>query len=413
MTAAVSALYRKAGSLAVAQVIGMVVPLVTVPYLARVLGPEGWGPVVAAQGLGNWLLLVLEFGFELSGTRDVARARLDESELRAVVNGVQSAKAILVALLVPIVALTLWLVPMMREWTDLVAWSIVFAVLRGYSPLWFYQGVERQGLAAYVDMGSRALAALGVLFVVHGPDDGVRVLQLQAAFAGLSLLLLTWGMRREVPVRLFSARAGIATLRGGSSMFAMRASSGLYIQANALILSALAGPATVAFFGGAERIVRAAINLLQPLTQVFLPRVSFLRASDPAAARTLVRQTLWTVGGFGLVMGVAAMVGAPWLVRIILGPGYDAAIPVLRIFGLLPILVSITTVIGLYWALPFGRDRLMLGAVVLAGATNVALAMLLVPRWSASGMAASAVIAELVILVIIGMAYRRAESPDE
>ena len=70
----------------------------------------------------------------------------------------------------------------------------------------------------------------------------------------------------------------MATLRENWSIFACRVSSGLYIQANTLVLSALASPAIVAFFGGAERIIRAAINLLQPLTQAFLPRLSFLRA---------------------------------------------------------------------------------------------------------------------------------------
>ncbi len=409
MTATAGALYRKASSLAAAQLIGMVVPLVTIPYIARVLGPDAWGPVVAAQGLGNWLLLVLEFGFELSGTRDAARARVDDGHLGAVVHGVQSAKAILVLTVIPIAALTLLLVPAMRDWLDLVAWAVLFAILRGYSPLWFYQGIERQGVATYIDMASRAAAALGVFFVVHGPGDGVRVLQLQAGFAALSLAILSWGMHRHVPLRLFSARAGVETLRGGSSMFAVRASSGLYIQANALLLSALASPATVAVFGGAERIIRAAINLLQPMTQVILPRVSFLQASDPAAARRLVLHALWSVGGLGLAMGATAMVGAPVLVRVILGPGYEAAIPVLRVFALLPILVAVTTVLGLYWALPLGRDRLMLGSVLLAGGTNVALAMVLVPRWSAAGMAASAIVAEAVVLTIIGAAYLRAE----
>src|SRR5438045_1958410 len=51
------------------QVVGMVAPLIAVPYLARVLGPEGWAPVIVAQGLANWITLVLEFGFDLSGTR--------------------------------------------------------------------------------------------------------------------------------------------------------------------------------------------------------------------------------------------------------------------------------------------------------------------------------------------------------
>ncbi|HEY5492349.1 MAG TPA: oligosaccharide flippase family protein, partial [Gemmatimonadaceae bacterium] len=100
-------LAKNAGALFVGQAVGLVVPLLTIPYLARVLGPTGWGPVLAAQALGNWLLLVLEFGFELSGTRAVARARTEPHTMSDVVHGVQSAKAVLALSALPIVVIGL------------------------------------------------------------------------------------------------------------------------------------------------------------------------------------------------------------------------------------------------------------------------------------------------------------------
>src|SRR6476661_3599169 len=62
-------LARNALALFGGQLVGLVGPLLTIPYLARVLGPEAWAPILVAQGLANWLMLVLEFGFDLSGTR--------------------------------------------------------------------------------------------------------------------------------------------------------------------------------------------------------------------------------------------------------------------------------------------------------------------------------------------------------
>ena len=400
-------LFRNAGTLLAAQGIGLVVPLITIPYLARVLGPSAWGPVLAAQALGNWLLLLLEFGFELSGTRAVARARAAPETMGDVVHGVQSAKAFLVLGAVPIVLIAFVSLPALRNNPALLGWTFVFAALRGFNPLWFYQGIERLNAAVFVDTGARATAALGVFFVVHGPADGARVLALQAVFAGLSLLVLTGWLTRHVSLRLPSAAAALRTLREGGSIFAMRAWGGLYIQANALILSALASAATVAFFGGAERIIRAAINLLQPLTQVFLPRVSFLHAADPPAARRMVRHALMGVGGAGAAMGLAAFFGAPILIRFLLGPGYVAAIPVLRLLGLLPFLVAVNTVIGIYWALPFGHERFVLLSIVTAGITNVALAVVFVPRWGAAGMAASAIAAEVMVFALLMALYIR------
>ena len=68
-----SKLAGDAGTLFVAHVLGLVVPFITVPYLARVLRPEGFGLLIFAQSFGLWLALVIEFGFDLSGTRGISR----------------------------------------------------------------------------------------------------------------------------------------------------------------------------------------------------------------------------------------------------------------------------------------------------------------------------------------------------
>jgi PST family polysaccharide transporter len=120
-----------------------------------------------------------------------------------------------------------------------------------------------------------------------------------------------------------------------------------------------------------------------------------------------VRHALLFVGGVGLAMGLVASIGAPLLVHLLLGPGYETAIPVLRLFGLLPLLVAVTTVLGIYWAIPFGHDRAVLVAILTAGLANVVLAFALVPRWGALGMAASAILAEVVVLGFFGTLYLR------
>jgi polysaccharide transporter, PST family len=390
-----------------AQLVGMAAPLLTIPWLARVLGPAGWAPVLLAQGLAAWLLLVLEFGFDLSGTRAVARARATGTELAEVVSGVQGARLLLVAATIPLVAAVLLLVPALRSDPRLVAWALAFAVLRGFNPLWFFQGMERVHGAVLVDITTRTAAAAGVFVLVQSPGDGWKVLALQAVMAGLALLILTRTMHRHLAFHRPQLSSALATLRQGSTMFACRASSGLYMQANTLILGAMAPPLTVALFGGAERIVRAAVNLLQPLTQAFLPRLSWMQAVDARGADTTVRWSLLGVGLLGALLGASAWLGAPILVQVILGRGYEGAVPVLRTLAILPPLVAVNTVLAIYWAIPLGRERAFLGAILAAGAVNVALAVMLVPRHGAGGMATAAAAAEVVIFAVLGTLYLR------
>jgi len=402
-----SSLTANLGALFGSHAIGLVVPLLTVPYLARVLRPEGWAPVLVAQALASWVVLLLDYGFDLSGTRAVAVARARGDDVGEIVWGIQGAKLLLIpfaSLLMLVAALT---VPALRDDRVLAIWTCVFALARGLNPFWYFQGLERVRSAVTIDTTCKVLGVLGVLFVVHEPAHGWRVLALQACFALLSLLLLTWRLTGEVPPRALSVRTAVATLLGSWTLFAFRASSTLYMQANTVILGLWGSSAAVAAYGGAERVVRAAINLLEPATRVFLPRVSYLGASDPVRAGQLIRRSLVLLTAAATAIGAALALLAPVVVTLLLGTGYEDAVPVLRVLALLVPIIAIGTVLGAFWALPFGRDRVMLSVTASAGMLNLLLVLLLVPRMAARGMSVAVVLAELLVAATLGVMYAR------
>jgi PST family polysaccharide transporter len=408
-------LRRNAALLLIGNAISLAAPLITVPYLARVLGPEGWAPVLLAQALAAWLVMVMEFGFELSGTRALARTRGDAVERAAVVQGVTSAKLLLAPVVTLVLILVFALTPGLRASSrgltligqPLLGWTLLYVLLRGLNPFWFFQGLERVGAAVLVDSGARLAAAFGVFLAVHDPNDAPTVLALQAVAALVATLVLTRWMARDTAVAAPSVTKGLAMLREGLTLFTFRAASGGFAALNLFIVSLLGTPVLVAVFGGAERIIRAGISTLHPLTQALLPRVSFLRATDSDAADRLVQRSLLVTGGLGVVIGATAFLGAPLLVHLLLGPGYDGAVPLLRILALLPPLVAIDTVLGLHWAVPHGHDRPFLATMLVAGSLNVALAIALLPRFGASGVSAAVVLAECGGMLALVTLWRR------
>lgn len=380
-----------------AHLVGMAVPILTIPYLARVLRPEGWGVVVFAQSFAAWLILVLEFGFDLSGTRAVARVRAADDERTRVVAGIQGAKALVLVIASAGTGALFFLVPLFRGYPSILFWAWAYAVLRGLSPFWYFLGQERMRTPAVLDAVTKVLAAAGIFVWVHSPADGWRVLALQAGGAGVSLAIMTTWLYREVTPLIPSLALTSATLKDAVGVFIFRASSGLYIQANAFVLGLMTTPQVVAFFGGAEKIVRAAINLLHPLSQALFPRLSLLVVADPIAARRVFRWCLAGMLALGLAMGVTAFWAAGPLVALFLGPGYEAAVPVLRILAVLPPVVAVGTVFGIHWALPMGFDRPFYRLVLAGGALNLTLAVVLAPRFGAPGMAFSVVAADVLV----------------
>jgi PST family polysaccharide transporter len=372
-------------------------PLATVPYLTRVLRPGVWGVVVFSQAFATWLAVVLHYGFAFSATRMVARERDDPGQVARIVSAVQGAKLLLLMLVAAAAAAAFLFVPVFGREPRYLVWALATAVLQGFLPMWYFQGVERMRGVATLDVLTRVGAAAGVFVLVRDPAHGWRVLALQAVAALLSAGAATAWMYREVPFRAGTPREWTGALRDGWALFVFTGAASAYTTANSFTLGLFAGPHAVAFFGSAEKLVRAASSLLAPVSQALYPRINHMVVHDRPAAAALVRRSLVPIAAIGVATGAAIMIGAPLLTRVLFGPGYEPVTPVLRIMAFLPPILAVGTVLGLNWILPLGRDRAYVRFVLAAGAANLVLAALLAPRYGASGMAVAAVLAEAVV----------------
>lgn len=396
-----SVVAKNAAVLYLLQAAGYILPLLVLPYLARVLRPTGWGLVLLAQSFAAWLTLLVEYGFNLWATRAVAQRRAEPHLLGEIVAGVQGAKALLSIAALLIVAVSAAAVPTFRLHPDYALWTGAIAVAYGFSPLWYFQGVERMRAPVSVDVAGRVLASAGIFVWVKQPADGWIVLALQAAAGALTAGVATVWLYKEIPARRPHFAEAIRTLREAASLFMFRGASGVYTLANSFILGILTTTQAVAYYGAGEKIVRAAISLLEPVSQALYPRISHLAVHDRRRAAHVVRQSLIALTVLGTLIGGLLAWLAPVLIRFVLGPGYDAAVPVLQVLALLLPVVAVGTVLGIQWALPLGLDRPFYHLVLAAGALNIVLAVLLAPRYGAVGMAVSVVLAQ--VLVSLGL----------
>lgn len=390
-----------------AQVAVVVLPLVTLPYLARVLGPEGLGPVVVAQALGLWLGTIIEYGFNLGATRDVAREREDPAALGQTVSGVLGAKLILVGGSVFLAAAAL-AVPALRANPELLVLGWLTAVAQGLYPLWFFQGMERLRLPATLEVLGRGATAALILVLVRDADDGWVVLALQAGTGLIGLVVATMIMYRSVPALRPRLSSAVDMLRRARHLFVYNGAVSLYSSANALVLGLLAPGPQVAFFGAAEKLTRAAGRLTTPISQAVFPRMSLLVARDAQArARRLALLTLVILMALTLIGSTVLILFAPTIVSVLFGSEFEQATSVLRILALTIPLVALSSVLGQQWMIPRGMDRPFVRVILFAGLLNLVLAAALVPSFGANGMAWALVTTELAVVCGLTVAIRR------
>ena len=389
-----------------------VLPLLTVPYLARILKPEGYGRVIYAQNFSMWMVLVLEYGFSYSATREIARHRDNPERHPDVVAGVAGANLLLLVPAIFVAIVARFTVPAFREDPWYLWLALAIAIPQGIRPFWYFQGIERMRFPAGLNIVGRLIFTVGIFALVRSRSEGWIVLALQALAGCVVAVTLAVKMYRAVAFYWPTIEKSITALKTGWAIFLSRSAVSLYTMANTFILGLFVAASGVAYYGGAERVVLIVLNLMAPFTQALYPRMSNLAAKDTEKAGNAIRMALLFFGVSGALVGAALIVAAPLVVRILFGPGYQPAIAVMRVASLTIPLVAVSNILGLQWMLPFGMDREFNRISVGAGVLNVCLALFLAPRFGPMGTAWSVVAAQGFVTASQSVLYLRKSSPD-
>jgi PST family polysaccharide transporter len=383
------------------------VPLLSVPYLARILGPAGWGRVAFALAFGELLVMLIEFGFNLSATREVARHRDSHERCRDIAAGVLGAQAVLCVAAITLALAVAPLVPGLRDHPKLFASALLYGIAQGIAPLWFFQGLERMGTAAAIEISGKVLGVACVFAIAHSPADDWKVLLAQAlpptvsSIAGITLI------HRATGLAIPSINGISGTLKRGWPLFLFRSGLSLYGMANAFVLGMFAPAAQVGYYASSEKISKAASGLLGPLREAIYPRLSNIVQHSPSDARRLAGAVSLLATAAGLLISIALYILAPWIIRILMGPGFEPAVIVLRILCPLPLIIAITESVGLQWLLPHGRDKTVNQIIFSGGFLNLAMAVVLAPRFAHVGMAWAVVTAESFVAVCMAVVVFR------
>jgi PST family polysaccharide transporter len=375
------------------------IPLVTLPYLARVLGPEQWGALAFADAYARFVSLAIEYGFGLSATREIARIRHDAEARGRQLAGVFAAQLLLGAAALLVTVILARYMPIFASHRWLLPGAFFLAMGQGAAPMWYFQGIERVRLMGALWIFGRIAGALALLLFVHSPGDGPLALFIQGIAPFLCVIGGLVVAYRDTPFYWPSIGSGWAALHSGGALFLFRAGVTLYSSLNVLLLGLFAPALIVAWFAGAEKLARAAVAAWGPINLVFYPRINHLMTTDRKGAAQATRWSAWLMMAAGTGMGLLLFAFAPLLVRLALGPGFEPAGRVLRVMAVLPAMIALSNVLGAQWMLALRLDKELNYIILGAGLVNLAGALTLGRWYQPMGMAISLVIAEMFVVV--------------
>lgn len=385
-------------------------PLVSLPYLTRVLGSENFGRVALAQAVAQYFVLLTDYGFNLSATRSAALLQDEQEPLARLLASVTFLRAVLcigsgVALAAAVLAL-----PSLGGDVWLYGFAFGMVVANAAMPAWLFQGLGFTHYAAGCTLIGQIVSLAALILIVREPQDYHWATAAQAAgmlIAAALAWIVLWRLR-AVRMRLPTYRHLRETLVEGWPFFLSSAAVHLYTTSNTVVLGLVSWPQSVGHFAAADRLMRGAQGMLAPVSQVFYPHIARLAAESESRATEFICKLLRWQALATLLLSVAIFALAEPLILLLCGPQFTASIPVLRWLALLPFLVGLSNVLGIQTMLNFGMKRVFSWIIVLCGLVNLALLFAWAPEHGAGGAAAAVLTTEVLVVVLMAWALFKA-----
>ena len=399
-------------SLFVLQVLNVVLPFLTVPYLIHIFGLEKYGLLSFAHTLALFFVVFAEYGFNTSTTRDISIHSGNKAEVQRIFNEVFTTKLFLLLVLALLFAILIFSVPVFEGNERL--YFCYFGIVIGYTlfPVWLFHGLQKMKYITYVNVFFKSIFTICIFLFVKEKTDMLYVpvfLSLGSVTAGIASLIIS-RFTLGIHFRVSSFKTVISQLKKGYHLFMSEFYMALMAFSNVLILGFLFGSAGERYIGiytAAEKIIRAAGSLLSPVINALYPFVTKLFLEQSAEAARFIRK-IQTWGIFIILSGtVLVFIFADLLFTLIFSYKESSILTesvwVFRIMILFPLFSFLDQMYGKLVLITTGKSNLFFKVFTIGALLNFAGCFILSYYFTYIGAAVSSALSQGFIA--IGMYY--------
>lgn len=260
-------------SLSFLQGVNIFLPFITLPYIIRVLGKDGYGIIVFALSLINYFSSVTQYSFNLTGTRFIAKYKSSKLKIDYIFSVVLSVRTILCFLSSIVIILIVFFIPLFRE--NLIIYLLWIPHLWGLAlfPSWFFQGMEKMKYITFINVSIKVLFTLSVFIFIKTPSQNWLYPLLLSSGSILSALIGILFVLRQFNVKLFLPNFKIIsrTLKNDFPIFINQFLPTLYNNTTTFILGIFSTPALVAIYDSIKKITDLLVTVTDIISRVFFP----------------------------------------------------------------------------------------------------------------------------------------------
>lgn len=320
-------LFKNAFSLLIIQFSNYIAPFLVIPYLSRLLGVDGFGLSAILLSISGVLIVIIDYGFNLSATAVVAGIRDQRERINQLLSSVLIVKlTIALFTLVGLFGVADLIID--GGVSDFLIFSYAL-VLFGQSlqMIWLFQGIERMKNITYVQVALKLVYVLLVFVLVQKESDIEYVIFALGISNLIAGALCTWLIYRNgFSYAKTNSKQILHEIKYGAGFFMSRLSVAVYSQASVFVVGSFSGNIQAGLYSGCEKLFQAAQNVITPIISALYPYL--VKNKDQSFFIKLVASLTLI-----LVLGCAGCIWlAEWIVTLILGDEFIVAVAVFKVF---------------------------------------------------------------------------------
>ena len=393
------------GILAVANYI---FPLITYPYVSRVLGVSNIGACNFVDSVINYFILFSMLGIANVGIREISQVKNNKEELHKTFAKFFTINTITTTVALIVLIISIYTVPQLRENQGLM-WIGALKLVSSYLLVdWLYRGLEEFRYITSRTLVVKCLYAVAVFVFIKSPEDTWIYYLLLTLMITVNALINCLYARKFVCFRLcldsLKPVFKVVLIMGVYNLL-----TSMYTTFNVVFLGFACGDTQVGYYVTSHKIYKIILALFTAVTGVMMPRLSSLLAENRHGEfRRLLKKSFMMLAAAFIPMSVFIEIFAPQIIGIIAGAGYEGAILPLRIIAPLLLIIGAEQIIIIQGLMPLKKDKAVLINSIAGAVVGIALNLILVPHHGAVGSSISWFAAECTVLASACMFFFKA-----
>ncbi len=386
----------------------VIFPLITFPYISRILLPVGTGKVASALGIVNYFSMVSMLGIPTYGIRACAQVRDDKEKLSRTVQEILILNCAMTLLVYIVFGISLYTVPKFAEDRTLLMVMGSAIILNVIGVNWLYSALEEYAYITAASLVFKVIAVSGMFLLVHKKEDYIiyGALTVTSNIGSYVINFLRLGKYISLkPMGGYNLKRHIKPI---GVFCAMTVASSIYTNLDTVMLKFISGDEQTGYYNAAVYVKTALVSLVISLGTVLLPRLSYyIEKGMQKEFKRMTSHALSFVLMMSLPLATYFSLFADAGIGFLSGPAYAPAAVSMRLIMPTVIFIGLTNILGMQILVPTGRERSVLLAVVVGSVVDLIINLLLIPSLGACGATIGTLVAEAVVFVAEAVVLRQ------